>query len=82
MAAATVNVGPIANVFGNVPVVVVDVTWTDSDTYTAPDLGAILWGYFVPTTNASYGLTFATNIATFKSGGALTGKLVLFGDVR
>ncbi len=82
MPAATVNTGPISNVFGNVPMVVVDVTWTDADTYTEPNLGAILWGYFVPTTNASYGLTFSTNVVTFKSGGALTGKLVLFGDAR
>jgi hypothetical protein len=82
MPAATVNSGPHSNVFGSAAVEIVDVTWTDSDTYTSPNLASILWGYFVPTTNASYGLTFATNIATFKSGGSLTGKLVLFGDFR
>lgn len=82
MAAATVNSGPVVDYWGKHPMVELDVTWTDSDTYTSPDLGAIQWGYFVPTTNASYGLTLSANVATFKSGGALTGKLVLFGNVQ
>ncbi len=80
MAAATVNGTPIVDVWGRTPVIVVDVTWGDSDTYTSPDIGNLEAAQFVPTTNASCGVTVSANVATLHSGGSLTGKLFLYGS--
>lgn len=81
MAAATENTKPYVDVFGRTPVVMIDVTWTNADTYTAVDLGAIAWAEFWPTTSLTgVGLTIATNVVTLVSGGSLTGKLVCYGN--
>jgi hypothetical protein len=81
MAAATENSKVVIDYWGRTPVAVVDVTWTNGDTYTAVDLGAVLFAEFWPTTTmSSMGLTIATNVVTLVSGGALTGKLVVFGN--
>lgn len=80
MAAATVNSGPNVDCWGRTTVVEVDVTWNTGDTCAFPDLGAVLWAEFITTTNASFGLTVATNVVTLASGGALTGKLIAYGN--
>lgn len=80
MPAATENTKPSVDYWGATPVVVIDVTWGNGDTYAAVDLGAVEAAIFVPTTNASYGLTISGKTVTLVSGGSLTGKLILFGD--
>jgi len=81
MAAATENTKPYVDYWGRTPVVIIDVTWTDADTYTAVDLGAVLAAIFVPTTGTSESsLSVATNVVTKVGGGALTGKLFCFGN--
>lgn len=81
MAAATENSKVYTDYWGRTPVVMVDVTWTNADTYTAVDLGAVAWAEFWPTTSLTgVGLTIATNVVTLVSGGSLTGKLVVYGN--
>lgn len=81
MAAAVLNSTPYVDVEGRTPIVMIDVTWGNGDTYTAVDLGAIAWAEFWPTTTMSaMGLTIATNVVTLVSGGSLTGKLILHGN--
>lgn len=81
MAVATENTKPYVDYWGRTPVVIIDLTWGNGDTYTAVDLGAVLAAEFWPTTSLSgVGLTLATNVVTLVSGGSLTGKLVVYGN--
>jgi hypothetical protein len=83
MAAATENSKVYTDYWGRTPVVILDVTWTNGDTYTAVDLGAVLAAEFWPTTTMSaMGLTLATNVVTLVSGGSLTGKLIVYGNAQ
>ncbi len=62
---------------GSQNVEAITVTWGDGDTIDS-DWAEIAWAYFVPTTNASYGLTWSGKTATFHSGGSLTGVVVIY----
>ncbi len=83
MAAAVVNSNSRRErVFGDLRVVLVNLTWNNGDTY-ATGFKKILGAIFEQTTNASSGLTRATvgaqQTITLVSGGSLTGDLIIFG---
>jgi hypothetical protein len=84
MAAAVVNSSSRRErVFGDMRVLLVNLTWNNGDTY-ATGFKAVKSAQFEPTTNASCGLTRATGAngqvtITLVSGGSLTGDLQIFG---
>ena len=79
MAAATENAARYTDYWGRTPVEVVDVTWTNNDTF-ASQWGSVVCASFEPTTNASHGMTISGKTVTLISGGSLTGKLKVCGS--
>lgn len=74
MTAATEN-SRRETVWGDSRVIIANLTWNNN--YTYDSLYSKLEAYwFVPTTNASYGLTESSGTLTLVSGGSLTGILV------
>lgn len=84
MAAAVVNsTSRRERVFGDMRVLLVNLTWGNGDTYNT-GFRAVKLMSFEPTTNASSGLTRAQNaqgqtVITLVSGGSLTGDLLILG---
>lgn len=77
MAAAVENgARGVAN-HGSQNVEITSVTWNDGDTFVT-EWANIAYAHFIPTTNASYGLTTSGTTVTFHSGGSLTGMLIVY----
>lgn len=79
MAAAVENSTRHVDYWGKTPVEIVDVTWTNGDTF-ATEWASIFGLAFTPTTNTAFGLTFSGTTVTLVSAGSLTGKLFVFGN--
>lgn len=78
MAAMTENNIRSVDYWGRHPVEFVSVTGTNGDTFDS-EFASVSRAIFVPTTNASYGLTVSGKTVTLASGGSLTGELYVFG---
>lgn len=76
MAVATENSTRHMVSTGNVAEEIVDITWTNGDTF-ASEFAAIFGWTFTPTTSASFGITASGTTLTLVSSGSLTGKLAV-----
>lgn len=79
MAAATENSTRVLTYWGNQPVEITDITFSDTNTFES-EFASVLAAWFEPTTAAAHGMTISGKTITLASGGALTGKLFVIGD--